>query len=277
MSEQVRGRTLSFRGWAPVSPNAWLDSADGRTAGWRAFAIVMIAAVFMALTAPFGTSAEPLPERLGFWVLGAAGGFVLLGKLSGRLALVLPNLKGSSGRRGSRGIEAAALVLIVTPPAAVVSSIIAAWLHHRAIDWALCLRTMPQIALVGAGFAALGMLADRRSRPGRTQLDLGDATLGGLLPPRLAGARLIAMEAQDHYVRLHTDRGAALASTGFEAALAKAETMEGERTHRSWWVARGAVVEVRRGQGRATLQLVGGVAAPVSRRYAKALRSAGWY
>jgi len=59
--------------------------------------------------------------------------------------------------------------------------------------------------------------------------------------------------------------------------LAKVETLDGQRVHRSWWVARGAVLDVRRGQGRATLQLRCGVAAPVSRRYAKALRSLGWY
>ncbi len=39
----------------------------------------------------------------------------------------------------------------------------------------------------------------------------------------------------------------------------------------------GAVREVTRGDGRATLTLEGGLTVPVSRRYARALRDAGWY
>ncbi|HVL41148.1 MAG TPA: hypothetical protein VM348_03255, partial [Brevundimonas sp.] len=34
---------------------------------------------------------------------------------------------------------------------------------------------------------------------------------------------------------------------------------------------------VSRGDGRAVLTLEGGIVAPVSRRYARALREAGWY
>jgi DNA-binding LytR/AlgR family response regulator len=53
--------------------------------------------------------------------------------------------------------------------------------------------------------------------------------------------------------------------------------LEGAQTHRSWWVAKAAVRAVERGDGRASLTLDGGITAPVSRRYARALREAGWY
>jgi DNA-binding LytR/AlgR family response regulator len=94
---------------------------------------------------------------------------------------------------------------------------------------------------------------------------------------KMSGARLLAMEAEDHYVRIHTDRGASLVLTAFETALAKAAHLDGMRIHRSWWVARAAVVGIQRGDGRATLALSGGIQAPVSRRYARLLRAAGWY
>jgi DNA-binding LytR/AlgR family response regulator len=42
-------------------------------------------------------------------------------------------------------------------------------------------------------------------------------------------------------------------------------------------VAREAVMEVERGDGRATLTLKGGTMVPVSRAYAKALRAGGWF
>jgi DNA-binding LytR/AlgR family response regulator len=47
--------------------------------------------------------------------------------------------------------------------------------------------------------------------------------------------------------------------------------------HRSWWVARDAVVEAERGDGRAILTLKGGAKVPVSRTYAKTLRERGWF
>ena len=60
-------------------------------------------------------------------------------------------------------------------------------------------------------------------------------------------------------------------------AVGELEGLEGARTHRSWWVARDAVRDVARNDGRAALTLASGVVAPVSRRYARALREAGWY
>ncbi|WP_343789753.1 LytTR family DNA-binding domain-containing protein [Brevundimonas kwangchunensis] len=97
------------------------------------------------------------------------------------------------------------------------------------------------------------------------------------LPPKLRGGAIRAVESEDHYLRIHTDRGSDLILMRFSDALAELEGLEGAQTHRSWWVAKGAVRDVARGEGRATLTLDGGIEAPVSRRYAKALRDAGWY
>ncbi|MDQ8027154.1 MAG: LytTR family DNA-binding domain-containing protein [Brevundimonas sp.] len=97
------------------------------------------------------------------------------------------------------------------------------------------------------------------------------------LPPKLRGANIHAVESEDHYLRIHTDRGSDLILMRLSDALSELEGLEGAQTHRSWWVARDAVRDVARGEGRATFTLDGGVEVPVSRRYAKALRDAGWY
>jgi DNA-binding LytR/AlgR family response regulator len=94
---------------------------------------------------------------------------------------------------------------------------------------------------------------------------------------KLRGASIRAVQAEDHYLRIHTDRGSDLILMRLSDALDELEGLEGSQTHRSWWVARDAVREVARGDGRATLTLDGGLTAPVSRRYARALREAGWY
>ena len=153
----------------------------------------------------------------------------------------------------------------------------ASLVEHRPIDWEVTWRTAPQIALVGAALAALLLMARRPPAPVVAPTLPDDRRIGGLLPLRLAGARLLALEAQDHYVRVHTDRGSDLVLVSLEAALAKVTHLEGRRVHRSWWVARQAMAGVKRGDGRAVLSLPGGLQAPVSRRYARQLRAAGWY
>jgi len=96
------------------------------------------------------------------------------------------------------------------------------------------------------------------------------------LPYKLRGAELWAVEAEDHYLRLHTSRGQDLILMRLADAVAELEGLEGAQTHRSWWVARGAITGVRRGDGRATLTLQDGSDVPVSRTYAAMLRQRGW-
>jgi uncharacterized membrane protein YfbV (UPF0208 family) len=97
------------------------------------------------------------------------------------------------------------------------------------------------------------------------------------LPPRLRGAELHAVQAEDHYLRIHTSRGSDLILLRLADAIAELEGLDGAQTHRSWWVAKAAVQDVRRGDGRAVLLLPAGVEAPVSRSFAPTLRDQGWY
>jgi DNA-binding LytR/AlgR family response regulator len=97
------------------------------------------------------------------------------------------------------------------------------------------------------------------------------------LPLHLRAGRLIAVQAEDHYLRVHTDLGSDLILMRLSDAVAELDGLEGAQTHRSWWVAKDAVRGVTRGDGRATLVLEGGLTAPVSRSYAATLREAGWY
>ena len=84
------------------------------------------------------------------------------------------------------------------------------------------------------------------------------------------------MESEDHYLRLHTSQGQDLILMRLADAVAELEGIEGAQVHRSWWVAREAIAESRRGDGRATLTLKDGSEVPVSRTYAKLLRERGW-
>jgi DNA-binding LytR/AlgR family response regulator len=96
------------------------------------------------------------------------------------------------------------------------------------------------------------------------------------LPLKLRGAEIWAVEAEDHYLRLHTSKGQDLILMRLADAVTELEGIEGARVHRSWWVARDAITDARRGDGRATLTLKDGAEVPVSRTYAGLLRERGW-
>jgi len=96
------------------------------------------------------------------------------------------------------------------------------------------------------------------------------------LPLKLRGAEVWAVEAEDHYLRLHTSKGQDLILLRLADAIAELEGIEGAQVHRSWWVARDAIADARRGDGRATLKLKDGAEVPVSRTYARILRDRSW-
>lgn len=145
------------------------------------------------------------------------------------------------------------------------------------------LRTLPlmigPVLIVTAVMSALNVFLGR-AQPVQTHAPAAGAPAARFpdrLPVKLRGAAIRAVQAEDHYLRIHTDRGSDLILMRLSDALDELEGLEGAQTHRSWWVARDAVRDVARGDGRATLTLDGGLSVPVSRRYARALREAGWY
>jgi DNA-binding LytR/AlgR family response regulator len=96
------------------------------------------------------------------------------------------------------------------------------------------------------------------------------------LPLKLRGAEVWAVEAEDHYLRLHTSKGQDLILLRLADAIDELAGIEGAQVHRSWWVARDAIADARRGDGRATLVLKDGSEVPVSRTYARIIRDLGW-
>ena len=84
------------------------------------------------------------------------------------------------------------------------------------------------------------------------------------------------MEAEDHYLRVHTDAGDELIAARFSDALQELSGVKGFQTHRSWWVARAAIAGVVEDGRKLRLRLTGGLEAPVSRARVGVLRQDGW-
>lgn len=231
----------------------------------------MLGGVFLALAGAFDSSDIPLPTRLVYWV-GLMGVGAVIGTLIGHFLTPKPWL-------GRRPIAAGVLIgASLSLPMSLLVAGTSSLLNHRPFDLRVAIVVFPSVIAVSLGMTAISYLLHRR--PAETH-----ATAEGAPPPvflerlpaKLSGAEVWAVEAEDHYLRLHTSRGQDLILMRLSDAVRELEGIEGAQTHRSWWVARDAVTEVERGDGRATLTLRDGTQAPVSRAFARTLREAGWF
>ncbi len=237
----------------------------------RGFLVAGIAGVFLALVGAFGTGDAPLGIRIAYWLVlcwsGAAAG-------AGVSALVQNS--GLTERRPFVG--GVVITLGVALPGTVYVWAVSSLLFGQVPQAATLPRFFLPVLVITAAITALNFLTTRQ--PVETHAAAPEAPPPRFLerlPVKLRGATLYAVAAEDHYLRLHTSKGEDLILMRLSDAVAELEGIEGAQTHRSWWVAREAVVEAKRGDGRATLTLASGAEVPVSRAYAKALREAGWF
>ena len=129
------------------------------------------------------------------------------------------------------------------------------------------------VTMISAVMITLNIMAERQ---GVTSAGTQPVKFLERLPLKLRGAEVWAVEAEDHYLRLHTSKGQDLILMRLSDAIDELEGIEGAQVHRSWWVARDAITEAVRGDGRATLTLKDAAEVPVSRTYARLLRERNW-
>lgn len=99
----------------------------------------------------------------------------------------------------------------------------------------------------------------------------GDVDLPPLIVrlPRAERGELIALKADDHYVRIYTDAGEALTLSRLCDAIKLTQPTRGMQVHRSSWVADRSVRAFRRTRHTGILYLSNGLEIPVSRSYCR--------
>lgn len=123
-------------------------------------------------------------------------------------------------------------------------------------------------------------VSSRRKDAGRptaresTAAAVESSGLGSLLSNATA-AGIIAVEAQDHYVQVHTREGHELVLYRFRDALRDLKDMDGLQVHRSHWVRRSAVERVAKTGKKYALVLPNDLQVPVSRSYLETARREG--
>ena len=244
-----------------------------RQALLRGLGVATAGGLVLALTGAFQSGEAPLALRLVYWIP-----VMIAGGLWGHLCAMGVERFVTLDKRP--WLTVLALTLTITGPLSVFVWLVTGLVFFGRV---YSLSVLPQlivpVLVVTATLSAINVFLSR-GRPVQTHAAAAGAAPARFperLPFRLRGAAIRAVQAEDHYLRIHTDQGSDLILMRLSDALAELEGLEGAQTHRSWWVARDAVRDDARGDGRATLTLDNGLTAPVSRRYARALRAAGWY
>lgn len=133
------------------------------------------------------------------------------------------------------------------------------------------------VFVISLAITGVTMLVDKSGAAPADGDDLPDPvdTFMERLPVKYRSAALYAVSSEDHYLRVHTDKGEELILMRLADAMRELAGADGLQTHRSWWVAKDGVAEAARENGKLTLKLKSGADAPVSRTYQKAVKEAG--
>ncbi|MHA6718196.1 LytTR family DNA-binding domain-containing protein [Sphingomonas sp. RS6] len=252
---------------------------SGGASNRRGVIVATVAAFLMTITGAFDTDLLGVGARLVYWlIIMEAGALIGIGATAavrgwGRLAQ-RPWLEG-----------AAISLAIAAPLTLVVLGTTAAFVRRANVSPAGLAMLFLMVLAVTAAITAINLGARPAASsaepippvPAPAECDATPPPLAERLPPHVQGAPIHALEAEDHYLRVHTGAGSVLILMRLGDAIALLDGVAGERTHRSWWVARDAVRAVERKDGRAALTLADDTIAPVSRSAYPRLRDAGWF
>lgn len=245
---------------------------------WSAILVALPVGLLLGFAGPFGTyPAFPATTRYAFWL-----GMTAAGVLAAVAAdAVLPATK---LRAGLRRLAAVAL-LSALPMTFVVAWTMTALQPGRVY-------TPQQLPALFVAVAAVQLLvayaAAIASRPRDGAAPTGDASATPVLaseapaafPPALlsrlpagVGPDIVALETEDHYLRVHARGGSALILMRMADAVALLDPRLGAQVHRRWWVAESAVAGVRTDGQKLFLGMVDGRLVPVGRTFAAAVRA----
>lgn len=261
--------------------------------------LMLAVGVFFAVTGVYGTNTAPVGLRFIYWgSVMVAGGIVVI------VAETLYSRYAPGVVQGF-WISLVLVAILATIPQGLIVALFEIALFGLQIgDANAAAVTLFPAAWVNVGFIVLPMAALLRllrralapdlapipthvADAARTDADPGltptfgdkfpPAGLGEKLPASLREAELLALQAEDHYVRVHTSAGSDLVLIRFADAMNLVENRAGFRLHRSWWAAAGSLRAASYSRGSGEAELTGGLKAPISRTYAPQLRRAGLF
>lgn len=241
----------------------------------KPFAAAIPLGLLLGFAGPFGSyPAYPTAIRYAFWL-----GLTLAGVAAVVTANALPAM--TRLREGAARIGAVALVSAL-PMTFVVAWTISLLQPGRVFAPQQLLGLFAAVApvqlliawITGAGaHISAAQPAPTSPEPATEPAPASfPPALLGKLPPEI-GSHIVALETEDHYLRVHTTGGSALILMRMADAVALLDPRLGVQVHRRWWVAQTAVAGVRTKGQRLYLCLSDHRLVPVSRSYSAVARA----
>ena len=240
---------------------------------WLRDNLIIATAVFaLILLQPFGLNDVALGPRVAYWAVISAGGYCLFGFVLALGGTVLTKLD----------------IDLPYPAAIVFCCLIASVLMTFFVLLAGTLFfdipadyteqftiVFPQVITISTVLIAVTIGIDyvqernRQLQPCESFQASHKRTVDAFLTnlPIQKRGELFCLEAQDHYVRVHTDKGQHLVLMRLKDAVAMLEDAQGFQVHRSWWIAKSAVTETMRDGRKISFLLKSGIVVPVSRKW----------
>jgi hypothetical protein len=280
---EVRSDTSGASPVTVTAPSAAADESPWSLELWfRLFGIGAGMGFFMSFVGAFGTNEAPFLRRLGYWELVMIGGSLIA--VGTNIALRNHLMKRST----VLAQEIAGVILVTLMITGFVWLVSPTYWGH---DWsASIIPTLTGIVFVITLIMTfLHYVLERKplrshafvvptghALTHEVMAGASEVAFYNRLPPKFRDASIRALSSEDHYLRVHTDRGEALILMRLYDAIREIEGIEGSQTHRSWWVAKDAIIEVVRKEGRPAFRVEGGLSVPISRTYQKALKDEAW-
>jgi hypothetical protein len=244
---------------------------------WRPLLAAIPVGLLLGFLGPFGSNpAYPTATRYAFWL-----GLTVAGAVAAVAAeAVLPRLRAGALRIGAVALVSAlpmtfvvAWTMSLLQPGRVFApqQLPALFAAVAAVQLLIVYATAgTSIAVEGAGasghapvFAEPGTEATPPAFP---------SALLSRLPPGI-GSDIIALETEDHYLRVHAVGGSVLILMRMADAVSLLDPRLGAQVHRRWWVAEAAVTGVRTEGPKLSLCLIDNSLVPVGRTFAASAKA----
>lgn len=235
--------------------------------------VLVAIGLLMGFLGPFGSDRAPDAMRYAYWMICMVGG--------GIIAIAGDHLLGRFIK--STWLRVLVGSVVFTPAVSLLVLYSAHLVMDNRIDWQGFIVLPLQVWPILLAVLAVNALTWRRPQTRietRTvvapPLPEAEAAFRKRLSAKRRNAALLAVQAYDHYLKVHTDAGEELITLRMSDALSELERAHGWQVHRSWWVSNDAISSARWLRTSGELTLTNAMAVPVSRTYRPVLKDAGW-
>lgn len=243
------------------------------------------AALFMTILSPFRTDLDlSVPIRFLYWF-----GVIFGGTAISLMVATLVQRRAEARTGFSRAFIMLVQVLIASIPITLLVAGMEMWLREP-FGWAELPQIFPYVATITAVITVSSSFVKKHRQlkqrirdhqaneasPPRLQASPAITRFHLRLDPPLRHEEILMLKAEDHYLHVQTNKGTVLIRCTLAAAIEELGNVDGQRIHRSFWVARSAILMIKKHGSTYRLIMRDGKSIPLSRRCRSELSKSDW-